>query len=367
MCQTPEEVDCGHKEGEKYRPIAFYHSNGSVKWDDTWTYHRYRALEVLRESLSIESIKISDVLGCVASAAFLLLATAWIPILGPFFSLLTPLPFLYYASKLGLYQGVKIVALTVLIIGVIANLAGYPHIIFLCVEFSLLGLIISEMYRKNFTFGLAMFWGTGLMLLIGTIVLVLIGFSKRMGPLELILDYFQNNLKETIQFYENMGSDQEKVLQFKEYVEILTNIIAKVYPALVIIGTGFVVWVNIVMSRPLFRIGNLKYPDLGPMDQWRAPELLVWGLIAAGFSLFLSASGIKLVTVNALIVMLVIYVFHGLSIILFFLNKYHVPPWIRFGVYLLIIFQQLFLIGLALAGVFDQWIDFRKIHSKRTH
>ena len=187
-------------------------------------------------------------------------------------------------------------------------------------------------------------------------------------------------MNETIQTYEDMRWDQEKILQFKEYLKILIDVVKRVYPALMIVGIGFVVWINIVISRPLFRLTNLKYPEFGPMDRWHAPELMVWGVIASGFTLFLSIPGVKLVAINGLIVMLTIYVFHGLSILLFFLNKYRVPSWlrfgliwqglggdvVRFGIYFLIFFQQIFLIVLALAGLFDQWIDFRKIHLKKS-
>ena len=317
----------------------------------------------MSDFLPIES-KVTDVIGCVGSTILLLIASAWIPFIGSFFSLLTPLPFLYYTTKLGTHQGLIIVALTVLIVGLIAKLTGYPGAIFFCLEFGLLGLIISEIYRREFTFGFTIFWGTSSMLLVGTTILFLIGLSKKMGPLELILDYFQSNLRESINAYENMGGDQQKVFYIQEYGKILTNIMTKVYPALLIIGAGFMVWVNVVISRPLFHIRNLKYPDFGPMDQWHAPEFMVWGVITAGFGLLLPMSAIKLLTINALIVMLVIYVFHGLSIVLFFLNKYNISPWVRFGIYFLIIFQQIFLVGLAIAGLFDQWIDFRKIQKK---
>jgi uncharacterized protein YybS (DUF2232 family) len=91
---------------------------------------------------------------------------------------------------------------------------------------------------------------------------------------------------------------------------------------------------------------------------------MVWGVIAAGFALFFPIASIRLLAINSLIVMSVIYVFHGLSIVLFFFNKYRVPKWARFGSYILIVFQQIFLVGLAFAGLFDQWIDFRKIHKK---
>jgi hypothetical protein len=38
----------------------------------------------------------------------MLLASVWIPIVGPFLGLFTPLPFLYYSAKLGVSQAVKL-------------------------------------------------------------------------------------------------------------------------------------------------------------------------------------------------------------------------------------------------------------------
>ncbi|MFH1489458.1 MAG: YybS family protein, partial [Pseudomonadota bacterium] len=297
-------------------------------------------MKVLRDCRFIEPMKINDVLGCVCSAGILLFASAWIPFIGPFFSLLTPLPFLYYATKLGLLQGLKVVAASVVIIGLIAKVAGAPQIIFLCLEFSLLGLIISEIYRRGQSFGFTVFYGTGLMLLVGAVILSLISLSRGMGPLDLILGYFKNNLNEAIGIYENSDMDHEKITQLREYAKIFTYVISKIYPALVVVGTGLVVWLNVLISKPLFRMGKLKYPEFGPLDRWRAPETMVWGVIAAGFSLFLSVAGVKYLAINALIVMLVIYVFHGLSIVLFLLNKYRVPQWMRVGAYFLILFQQ---------------------------
>jgi uncharacterized protein YybS (DUF2232 family) len=131
-----------------------------------------------------------------------------------------------------------------------------------------------------------------------------------------------------------------------------------------IIGTGFALWLNIVIAKPLFKMRNLAYPDFISMDRWQAPDNLVWGLIAAGFALFFSSGSIEFLAINTLIVILAIYLFHGLSIIVFFLNKYNVPSWIRLGIYFLIIVQQLLLAVLTFAGLFDQWVDFRKIHRR---
>ncbi len=309
-------------------------------------------------------MRLTDVMGCAGPVVLILFASVWIPFVGPFFGLLTPLPFLYYAVKLGRHQGLIITAVTLLMVGLIANLAGYPQIIIFCLEFGLVGFILSEIYRRKVTLGFTMFWGTCSTLVIGAIFLSLIALSRKMGPMEMILQFFQANVSETIHAYKEMGLEPEKVAQLQGYGKLLTDIIAKVYPALSIVGSGLVVYIAVVLSRPLFRMGNLRYPDFAPMDQWQSPDLMVWGLIAAGFALFLLGGGIRLLAINALIVMAVIYIFHGLAIVLFFFKKYHVPRWIRFGVYLLILSQQIFWIALALAGLFDQWIDFRKIHKR---
>ncbi|MFH1479921.1 MAG: DUF2232 domain-containing protein [Pseudomonadota bacterium] len=311
------------------------------------------------------SIRYIDVMGCVSTAIMILLASAWIPIIGPFFGLLTPLPFLYYATKLGPFQGSKVIIITFLIIGLIAKLIGHTHLILFCLEFGLLGLIISWLYRKNLTVGLTIFLSTGFMLLMGLIFLYAIALSKGMGPIELFLGHLQKNLTEMISFYDRVGLNEDKADQIKIIGQTITQALLRVSPSIIIVVTGLTVWLNVIISKPLFILRNLKYPEFGSLDRWKAPEVMVWGLIASGFALFFTGGIVRLIAVNALIVISAIYIFQGLSIVLFILNKYNVGRGMRFLVYFLILFQQIMLLGLFFAGLFDQWLDLRKIHKKR--
>ena len=308
---------------------------------------------------------ISDIIWCTVAVIFFLLVSVWVPFIGPLFILLIPLPFLYYLSKSGLGQGWKTGLISLLILGLIARLTGYPYLILSCILLGLVGLIISETFKREFTIGMTVFWGTVLMLFTGAVFLYFTSFSSGTGAIQLIVGYLQTNVDRAIGLYEEMGLDQQTMIRLRQFGALLNNLIAQIYPALIIIGAGFIVWINVVISKPLFRMRGVKYPDLGRADMWYAPEFMIWGVIAAGFSLFFSVTGIKFIALNSLIVLLVIYVFHGLAIIMFFFNKYNIPPWARFGVYILIMIQQIFLFVLALAGLFDQWIDFRKIHKKR--
>jgi uncharacterized protein YybS (DUF2232 family) len=310
-------------------------------------------------------MKTTDILGCAGGAAFFLLIAAWIPLVGPVISLLAPLPFLYYSTKLGFRRGAKLAALVVFTISLAAKLAGETQVIIFAVEFSLLGLVLSALFAKRLPIGRTVFIATLFMLLLGLGFLFFLALQKDMGPLDLMFSYLQEHLKTAISSYDKIGIPQEKAVELEKFGKVLIEMISKIYPSLAIIGTGFVVWLNIIMARPLFRMGNLEYPEFVHFDRWQAPDSLIWGVIGSGFALFLASRGIKLVAVNALIVIMVIFFFHGLSITLFFLNKYSAPTPIRVAIYLLIIIQQLFVVVLALAGLFDQWIDFRRIHRRR--
>jgi uncharacterized protein YybS (DUF2232 family) len=310
-------------------------------------------------------MKANDVMGCVGAASVFLLASAYIPVLGSLFSLLTPLPILYYSAKLGLDQGVKLVGITVLFVGLLSALTRTIYLLFSCIEFSLLGLIVSDLFRRNISIGHTVLLATSLMLLIGFVVMTIAGLARNKTPMEMVLAYLQGSLDHSIQMFRDMGGEKENAVRVRQYLRLMTDVLMRIYPALTVVGTGFVVWFNVVVSRPLFRATNLPYPQFSPMDRWAVPEHVVWGVIAAGFSLFLPLTQIRWAAVNVLIVLLAIYFFHGLSILLFFLNKYRVPLWIRLGVYALIVFQQIFVIVIVLAGLFDQWVDFRRMRPRK--
>ena len=308
-------------------------------------------------------MKFIDVLAFVGLLAFFFLAYLLVPYFGPLIILLTPFPFLYYSSKLGVSQGLKLAAVAIIVIGFAANLTGHPWILVSCLEFSLLGFALAELFRRKLSLGQTICLATSFMVIVGSIFLYFIALSKNMGPLEMMLNYLDGHMDVVFKAYrEGSGIPQDRAAEFEGSARAFVH---QVYPSLMIIGIAFVVWLNIIVAKPLFRRGNLQYPDFGPIDNWQAPEGLVWIFIVAGFALFLSSRGIQFVAKNTLIIAVAIYFFHGLSIILFFLNKYRVPSWIRFVVYFIIIIRQLFWAILILAGLFDQWVDFRKIHRRK--
>ncbi len=304
-------------------------------------------------------MKTTDVLGCVGWAVFLLLSPAFIPLIGPFFCLLTPLPFLYYSTKLGLQDGVKLMIPVILVIGLISQLTGYQNIVFKCIELGLMGLVLSELFRRKYSISQTIFFASGFMVLMNLCFIFWISLSSNLGPFEMILATFHEYLKDAIDLYKKAGVPEEQINEFEKYGKALIDTVCFSF---ILVSIGLFVWLNVILSRLLFRMRNLEYPDFVPLDRWKVPENMVWGAITCGFASFFLTGIIQLVADNMLIVLMFIYFFHGISIILFFLNKYKLPSWIRIGVYFLLIIQPPFQILLAFAGILDQWVDFRKLN-----
>ena len=80
-------------------------------------------------------------------------------------------------------------------------------------------------------------------------------------------------------------------------------------------------------------------------------------------ALFLGQGIVAEVGMNLFVMMMVVYFAQGMSIVIHFLKARKVPVFLWFVLFILI-FVQPILIGLiAGMGVFDIWVDFRKIRS----
>lgn len=306
----------------------------------------------------------SNIIGCTGSLIFILFASTRLPFIGPLFSLLTPLPFLFYSSKLGRNEGIKVCAVAILIVGIASKLDKHPELLLFCLEFGIVGLILGELFRKELSYSATVFWGTVFALITGLVFFGLFIATRDISPVEIAGKYFQEIWAGMISAYENQGIDPQRIDMLKQAGPKIAAILKKIYPSLTVVWTGLVIWFNVIISKPLFLAKGVKYPDMGRPDRWSAPDQLVWGVIIALLIEVSSISAFNFAAQNALVIFAAIYAFHGLSVVLFFFNKYNVPSLARYILYLMIVFHWVFMIIIAVTGFLDQWIDFRKINSR---
>lgn len=130
-------------------------------------------------------------------------------------------------------------------------------------------------------------------------------------------------------------------------------------PSRIAVLSLVLVWLNLVVVLRLNPVGIRERMGLDGsfFKRWKAPEILIWPVIAVGFVALLDSGWIADVAKNILYFLAAIFVFQGLSILSFLLDAWGAKGPLRTIAFLVAL---LLMMPLLLAmGFFDLWFDFR--------
>jgi len=302
-----------------------------------------------------------DIITGIAITLLIFTLSVYMPIIGFFCSLLLPLPVLFYRSKLGRRVGL-IVPGGGLVIMVIA-LGGLTIDIVFFFELLLLGFLLSELFEMELSVEKTVLLACGGVILSGVLGLLFFSSISGRGVSGLISDYIAKNLEVTLALYEGMGMSEENLHLFSNSLDKIQYVLVRIVPAMVVASTLFVTWTNLLIARPVFKKSGLSYPAFGTLKLWKAPDYLIWGLIGCGVLLLFPSRFLKLFGLNGLLILLTVYFFQGIAIVSYFFEKKRFPRLLRLLLYSLIAVQQILLLFVIGLGIFDMWLNFRKIGS----
>jgi uncharacterized protein YybS (DUF2232 family) len=302
----------------------------------------------------------ADFFAAIAISSLTFLAAALSPVVGSVAIVFAPLPILYYRAKYGPLQGLAILGAALLITGALAQIfsPGVNLLILLLPGF--LGFGLWELLKRRLSIERTIIYAVSLLSGFGILILLLRYLGTGETPWHFVEGYIAASLQEGIRSYTQMGISAEQIALIQENAGQITRIMAYIFPCLALLGAASTVWINVLAARMLFQIRELPFPDLGDLAQWKAPEWLVWILIAAGGSLLLPQDWMKFTGLNILIICFFVYLLGGLSIISFLFKRKGIPTGIRAMLYILIVLQQYLVLPVIIVGLFDLWIDFRK-------
>jgi uncharacterized protein YybS (DUF2232 family) len=223
---------------------------------------------------------------------------------------------------------------------------------------------LSEFFEKNFPIEKTILYACGMVIAAYIVILLFYANIANTGILALVSEYVARNLALSIELYENMGMPEETILTISNSLEHIQYVLVRIVPALVVALTLFVSWTSILLSRPVLKNRNLFFPDFGPLDQWKAPEFLVWTAIGGGIMFFLPMRAFKMLALNGLIILMVIYFFQGIAVVSFYFEKKQFPRLLRIFLYSIMVMQQFLLLFIVGLGFFDLWLNFRKLGIK---
>jgi uncharacterized protein YybS (DUF2232 family) len=180
-----------------------------------------------------------------------------------------------------------------------------------------------------------------------------------------VKQHFEENLSQALpQLLSDGGGLSDEAL--RGYVQAVFGTVVQLLPALFVLSTAAGALLNYGVVRIVWdRLGNRPPLPTLTLAQWRAPEICVWVLITGGISSLVPLPGMRIVGLNALLLVGLVYLVQGLGIMVFYLNRASVPPLVRSLAYIFLVIQPLFLLGVAAFGLFDLWFDFRRTGNRQ--
>ncbi len=274
--------------------------------------------------------------------------------------ILAPLPVLLAGSRLG-----DRAALVLALAGTAFILALKPSLETLWqntgfLSLLLMGLLLSTMQHRGLSAPRAIMFTV--LSLTGLALLVLLGqaFYQGISPLALLAQRGAE-IMETVRQVLGEGAAGAPLIPGVSPAEAEATL-QRLLPGLVVTNTGLVAWLNVVLARQLeyLRTGQKPAP---PLYQWALPEWLIFGIVGAGFMLFIPVAAARSVSLNLLLVLAALYFCQGLAVVAAWFNRLGLPRILRVISYPLMFLNPLFFLIITL-GVLDLWLDFRRLHQQ---
>jgi hypothetical protein len=296
------------------------------------------------------------VVRAAALSAALFIAGGAIPFVGTLLMLFTPAPIIGDAVGRPAALWRAIAAVTLAAIAVLA-VAGPMALLAYTMTFGLATAAVCFMLERAVRFELIVAVTTGAVLLAGTVTLLIATGS----PAALASDFrtaVHSALLHSEDFYKlfGMGPALDSGTRDK-----LSDMIVQLSPALAGITAAFAVLANLWLFWRTTGKNRLPYALFGDLSRWSTPEWLIWVLIATGFALFIQWPPARAAALDGFICVAAVYFCQGLAVIAFYLTMLSTPaPW-RGVIYFIVAVQPVLAALVAAVGVFDLWVDFRRL------
>lgn len=270
------------------------------------------------------------------------------------FTLFTPLPQMFCYLRLGRWAGLSIPFIVFALFSLAGREAGFSYFL----QFGLPGILVSEAIRKGYSVERSFFIAVSAVLVLSLASLAFVASEKGVSSSDLVASFVEKVLDETISFNEKALASKDQAREFKLAAPIVVEIVSSLYYSLAAIAIMVTLWLNVIGLTRISRSMGLT-PPFGILSKWKAPEHLVWGAVAGGMALLSGNDLAEQFGLNLLLLLFVIYFFQGMAIISHLLKKREVSAFLKGAAYILAVWY--FSVIVALIGLFDIWVDFRKL------
>jgi len=292
-----------------------------------------------------------------------LLVFLFVVMLVPGFSLmigvLIPVPLTIVYVRFGRRAGLVLLALIFIVLLI---LLGPRQAILFFTEYAVLAGVMAETIRFRFSFDKCILSGALISSALSIAVLLFVFADREASLLQFFQKQIDGHFSQSIEALKGMDDKSEELKVLQDFAGKASDALVQAYPSFIALGAFITALVNYYATRFLWRrIGSYDMFHHARFSGWVVPDQVVWVLIGSSAAFFLAENALGFIGINVLLISLVAYFFQGLAIIIYFLESRNVPVFFWVLIFFVIILQPL-LVGASIGlGVFDAWMDLRKV------
>jgi len=290
--------------------------------------------------------------------AFLFLV-ALVPALSVLIGVLIPVPLIFVYIHFGRRPGLVLLALIFVVLFI---LMGPRQATLFFTEYAVLASVMAEAIRFRLSFDKCIAL-SALVSAVLSIGLLLFVFTDREATL---LEFFQKQIDghfaQSIESLKAIGDKSEELKVVQDFADKASGSLAQAYPSFIVLGTFVTALINYYAIRFLWRrIYSYDMFHEARFSGWVIPDQVIWVLIGSSAVFLLVDNALGSIGINLLLMTLVAYFFQGLAITIYFLESRNVPVFFWVLIFFVILLQPL-LVGVSIGlGIFDTWMDLRKV------
>ncbi len=272
---------------------------------------------------------------------------------------LTPLPVYLVGRRLGSLAALLLALAVFLLVfaiqpglAIVVEFLGFGELL-------LMGFLLSGLESRGYTAEWAIIYTVVALTTLSLLFLSVQAYASGVTPRE-VLAQKTLEITEMLTGVFSGGDASTKLQVLGAPLDKLKHLIRYLLPALVITNTGLVAWLNMVLGRQLLMALDWGKPE-PPLYHWSTPEWLIFPVLAAGFLLLAPVPGVRLVSLNVLVILSLLYFCQGVAVISVWFQRYRVPRPIRCVGYVMFFLHPIFILVIII-GLVDIWLDFRQLH-----
>jgi uncharacterized protein YybS (DUF2232 family) len=294
------------------------------------------------------------VLGMIGS---FILFTAYlvVPPVGIFSGILAPFPACYVRLLHGRMQSAIVTfGVTTLVSALFGIFAGC---LYLCMC-GTIGMLMPELLERGFSGSRTMFWTTSINLAVLTAGIVIYSMTTGQDIQQFVSGEISSSLNQAMLIYEKGGVKGEDLDIIKQSMKTVADLLYRLYPAFIAMMIITMAGCNLALLKKTNVISKVAL-NIGEFAAFRNPDILVWLLIASGFSLLMPSPLAATPALNILMIVSLLYFLQGMAVVSTVISRQSLSRVLRVGLYVMLVLQPYLAVLVAVIGLCDLWVDFR--------